>query len=247
MDKLIYTAMSGAKQSMQAQAIYANNLANVDTPGFKADYADAASVYLQGGAYNSIALVDLNQSGSRLDPGSMITTDRELDVAVQGEGWFSVLDQSGHETYTRAGNFLVDDSGALRTQSGRPVIGNSGAITLPEYEKIEFGSDGSISIRPLGSAPNTLVQVDQLKLVNPEEKSLVKGDDGLFRIKSGGLATADAGVSMVSGVLEGSNVNAVDSLLSIMNLSRQFELQMKEMKQASDLDESSNQLLKIKG
>lgn len=245
MDKLIYTAMSGAQQNMFAQAVYANNLANVDTPGFRADYADASSVYLKGGAYDSRTLASASVTGSRFESGPMMATGRELDVAVSGSGWLSVLDNSGREAYTRAGGLSVDSLGALRTQSGNQVMGNAGPITLPEYEKVEFGSDGTLSIRPLGSTANSLVQVNQLKLVNPDVKTLVKGDDGLFRTQTGAVATQDNSVKIVANTLEGSNVNAVDSLLSVMNLSRQFELQMKEMKQVSDLDEASNQLLKV--
>ena len=190
-------------------------------------------------------LVTADTAGSHFESGPMITTGRELDVAIRGSGWISVLDDAGREAYTRSGDLQVDNSGFLRTQSGRQVMGNSGPISLPEYEKIEFGSDGTLSVRPLGGDAHGLVQVDQLKLVNPDNKNLVKGNDGLFRTRSGVAAPQDATVSLVSGTLEGSNVNAVDALLSVMNLSRQFELQMKAMKQASDLDEQSNQLLKV--
>ncbi len=245
MDKLIYTAMSGAHQSMLAQAIYANNLANVDTPGFRADYANATAAMLKGGQYHSRALVSSDAAGSVFSPGVVSATDRDLDVSINGDGWFSVLDSSGQEAYTRSGNWSVEDSGALKTQTGYQIMGSAGPIVLPAHQKIEFAVDGQISVRPLGANPNALVQVDRLKLVNDETGDLVKGADGLFRPKNNNTLSLDPNIRVTAGALEGSNVNAIESLLSIVNLSRQFEMQMKEITQAADLDEASNRLLRL--
>lgn len=246
MDKALYIAMTGAKQTMQAQTNHANNMANLNTTGFRADFAQARSmpVYF-GEGHPSRAYAQTESPASDFKPGPMKQTGRDLDVAINGDGFIAVQSADGTEAYTRAGNLSIDANGMLRTHSGLPVMGNDGPIALPPLQKIEIGSDGTLSIVAQGQGPEALVEIDRIKLVNPDLQEFRKGQDGLFRQLDGLVAPADAAVSLTSGMLEGSNVNAVDEFTQILSLSRQYEMQMKLMSTAKQNSETSARLLQI--
>ncbi|RYZ84325.1 MAG: flagellar biosynthesis protein FlgF, partial [Moraxellaceae bacterium] len=131
------------------------------------------------------------------------------------------------------------------TSNGRPVLGNSGPISLPPLSKIEIGSDGTISIIALGQGAETMVDTNRIKLVNPDVKNLEKGEDGLFRQRDGLMAEVAAEVRVVSGTLEGSNVNAMSEFTDIMTLARQYEMQVKLMKSAEENSSASAQLIRM--
>jgi flagellar basal-body rod protein FlgF len=243
MDKFLYVAMSGAKQTMLAQRVHSHNLANVSTTGFKADLAQARSMQVFGQHHPSRVYAMTENPGVNFESGHIMTTHRDLDVSVQGEGWLTVLDNEGNEAFTRSGELMVDTNGLVKTQSGHIVMGNAGPLTLPQYEKLEMGVDGTVSVQALGQGPESLTEVDRIKLVNPDTDALKKGVDGLFRRKDGEFEPPDGAVRIQTGALEASNVNPVESMMQIMSLSRQFEMQVKLLKQAEALDESSARLL----
>lgn len=243
MDRMLYIAMSGAKQTMLAQTVNSQNLANVSTAGFREDLLAFSSQEVPGAGLPSRVYSNGYSVGTNMAPGSIHTTGNDLDIAVSGEGWIAVQAPDGSEAYTRAGDLRIDSVGLLTTGAGHPVLGNGGPLAIPPAETIEIGRDGTVSIRPVGQAPNTLAVVDRIKLVNPVAGSLVKGADGLMRRGGGGEVTADAGVTLVSGALEMSNVNAVDALVNMMELSRHFEMQVKIMQTAQENDEASVRLL----
>ncbi|MGL5949301.1 MAG: flagellar basal-body rod protein FlgF [Aeromonas sp.] len=232
MEKLIYTAMSGAQHTLMAQQIRANNLANVNTTGFRADFERVSAHTLQGDGYHSRVLAKELNAGSNFDSGPLMQTGRKLDVAVRGQGFLTVQTGDGGEAYTRAGNFELDPEGVL-TVNGRPVLGDGGEMVIPPHKDLSFGSNGTISITPPGGGAQ--MQIGTLKLVNPGVGELAKGPDGLFRMQQEGLvAEASEDVTIASGYLEGANVNAVDELVHSMALTRNFELQVKLMKTADD-------------
>ena len=246
MDRSLYIAMSGAKHNTLAQANHANNLANLSTTGFRADFEQSRSMgvyYGAGQPTRAYAMTESPQADFRA--GAMIATGNDLDVAIHGDGFIAVQAPDGSEAYTRAGNLTVDVTGMLRTGSGLPVLGDGGPINVPENEKIQIGADGTLSIVGLGQGPEAMVQVGRIKLVNPDVKALEKGDDGLFRQRDGAQAAAAAEVKVKSGMLEGSNVNAIDEFTQILSLSRQYEMQIKLMKTAEENSASSTQLLQI--
>lgn len=175
----------------------------------------------------------------------MMTTGNPLDIAIQGEGMIAVQAPDGSEAYTRAGNLSVDAAGTLRTAGGLAVIGNSGPIGLPPMDKMEIGVDGTISVIALGQTAETMVETNRIKLVKPDIKNLEKGPDGLFRQRDGLTAVPDATVRVASGVLEGSNVSAMNEFSQILVLSRQYDMQLKMMKTAEDNASASAQLLQI--
>ena len=246
MDRMLYLAMSSAKQTVVAQAVNSNNLANASTTGFKADLEQFRSMPVFGQGMPSRVYAMTERPATDFTPGSFNTTGRDLDMAIQGEGWIAVQSKDGSEAYTRAGDLRLDATGMLTTGAGHPVIGNNGGpIVIPPAESIEIGADGTISIRPVGQAPNVLAEVDRIKLVNPEATELTKGTDGLIRSKQGGITPPDASVQLVSGALEGSNVNTVEAMVKMIELQRQYEMQVKMMKTAKENDAAASSIMKL--
>ena len=245
MDKSLYLAMSGAKQTMLAQSVHANNLANATTTGFKSDLAQARAMPVFGDHHPSRVYALTENPATQFMPGSMQNTGRSLDIAVKGEGWIAVQKKDGSEGYSRDGALSITPSGALVNGAGIPVLGNGGPINIPPAEKVEIGIDGTISIIGLGEGPNTIAEVDRIKLVNPDENNLEKGPDGLMRTRDNSDPSPDAAVRIEPGFLEGSNVNAVESMTEILSLARKFEIQLKVMQAAESADRSSAQLLRI--
>jgi len=246
MDRLLYISMAGASQNMRAQQTISHNLANVSTTGFQADLDAYKSLALKGDGFDSRVFNQHYRSGVDFHKGSMLNTGRELDVAVQGEGLIAVQARDGSESYTRAGDLRVDQNGFLTTGTGLLVLGDGGPVSIPPYQKLDIASDGSVSVVALGQSADAVTVVDRIKLVNPEVNQLKKSEDGLLKLKEGEVADPDPAVRLVSGTLESSNVNAVSELVSLLDNSRQFEIQIKMMKVAEETDESSTKLMRTK-
>lgn len=245
MDRMIYVAMSGAQQDMLAQAAATQNLANANTTGFRAELTAFRAQPVYGPGYPSRVYGMAESPGADFAPGTIQTTGRPLDVAVSGTGWIAVQAPDGSEAYTRAGDLRISTNGVLETANGRPVLGNGGPIAIPPHQKLNIGSDGTVSIVPLGQQPNTLAVVDRIKLVNPPESDLVRGPDGLFLPRNGKPVPPDASVRLVSGALESSNVNAVGAMVRMIELARSFDMQVKMMQVARKNDQAATQLMQI--
>ncbi len=245
MDRSIYVAMSGAKQILQAQVTNSNNLANVNTTGFRADLEQFRSMPVFGQGYPSRVYAMSERPSVDFTPGTIQTTGRELDVAIHGDGWISVQAKDGREAYTRAGDLRVSAEGLLQTGTGLPLIGNKGFITLPPAQKIEIGVDGTISIIPPGTNVAALAIIDQIKLVKPSIEQLDKDNDGLMHAREGGKLAPSADVQLVAGALETSNADSVGAMVHMMELARQFELQMKMMKTVNDNEAASAQIMRV--
>lgn len=246
MDKALYLAMTGAKHNMMAQTSHSNNLANANTTGFRADFAQARSMpvfYGEGHPTRAYALTE--RPATNFEPGPLKQTGRDLDIAIEGQGFIAVQSPEGTEAYTRAGGLNIDELGMLRTSNGLPVMGNDGPIALPPMEKMEIGTDGTLSIVAQGQGPEAMVEIDRIKLVNPDLNEMSKGEDGLLRLDGNVPALADAQVTITSGALEGSNVNVMNEFTNILSLSRQFEMQLKIMTTAQQNSETSARLLRI--
>jgi flagellar basal-body rod protein FlgF len=177
---------------------------------------------------------------SNFDHGSLQHTGRDLDVAVKDGGWLAVQARDGSEGYSRRGDLRVDVNGLLLTGNNLPVMGNGGPIAIPPFEKIDIGVDGTVSIRPLGAAADQLAVIDRIKLVAPQHDQMEKGEDGLFRRKDGAEAEADPAQRVVPGALMSSNVNVVNEMVNMIELSRRFELQVKMMELAEETANASS-------
>ena len=245
MDKSLYISMSGASQNMLGQRAHANNLANVATTGFRRDFEQARSMPVYGETMPTRAYAMSERPGTDLSSGTLIQTGRDLDVAVERDGWIAVQAPDGTEAYTRAGSLHITEFGQLVTSNGLPVLGNGGPVAIPPADKIEIGVDGTISVQALGEGPNVLAEVDRIKLVNPEQQTMVKGLDGLMRVEGELEQDPDGNVRIVTGFLEGSNVNAVEEMTAMLSLARQFELHIKMMRTAEENAQVTDRLLQM--
>lgn len=240
MDRLIYTAASGARALMQRQDGLANNLANANTPGFRADLVAFRAVPVRGdGATTRVVALEAT-AGFDASSGPIQTTGRPLDVAIRGAGFLTVQAPDGSEAYTRSGTLELTPEGLLVGPGGLPVMGANGPITVPAESQVAIGADGRVTAQgALGPAQ----EVGRLKLVNPDPARLVKGDDGLLRLDTGEDAPVDPAVRVVAGALEGSNVNVVEAMVGMISAARQFETQMKLLQNAEQNDQRAAQLL----
>ena len=243
MDRLIYTAMTGAKHTMGQQAAVSHNLANASSTGFRAELHKLRAVPVQGDGLATRAFVVDASVATNFDPGPLQATGRALDVAIEGKGWLAVQLPDGSEGYTRDGSLELSPNGVLQTRNGLPVLGDGGPITIPPDNEILVGKDGTVSAMLAGGEQNVVNNVGRLKLVNPAETSLVRGDDGLFRLREGGEAPADDAVQVAGGYLEGSNVNVVDQMVTMIALARQFEMQTRMLQSAEANDQAATRVL----
>jgi len=241
-DRLIYTAMTGAKYLLERQATLAHNLANASTTGFRADTVGLRAVPTTGQQSGTRVFTVETTTGSDFAPGPMVSTSRDLDVAIQGSGWLAVQSSDGTESYTRNGSLQVGPDGTLQLSSGQQVQGTGGPITMPtDAQSVFVAPDGTVSVKAASSKLPTTI--GQLKLVNPPASDMKKGLDGMFRLKSGDSADADANVRVAGGTLEGSNVNVVESMVGMIGAARQFELQMKMLSTAEQNEQKAGTVL----
>jgi len=240
MDRLIYTAASGARALLLRQDAHAQNLANANTPGFRADTMAFRAVPVRGdGTATRVASIEAT-AGFDDSSGPVQTTGRSLDVAVQGKGYLAVQAADGAEAYTRNGGLQVSTAGELVASNGMPVVGEGGPLNVPVGAEVRISRDGTVS----ANTPGAPVQViGRLKLVNPPAAELRKGTDGLLRMANGGDAEADPEVRLIPNAVEGSNVSVIEAMVGMMGASRQYETQMKLLQNAEQNDQRASQLL----
>ncbi|MDR2880938.1 MAG: flagellar basal-body rod protein FlgF [Azoarcus sp.] len=238
MNRVIYTAMTGAKSTLGQQAAVAHNLANADATGFRTEMHKMRAVEIQTQAMRSRSFVVDASISTDFTPGPLKFTGNPFDVAVKGKGWLAVQTANG-EAYTRDGSFEVSSNGVLQTHAGLPVLGDGGPITIPPESVIVVGTDGTISAIQYGITN----EVARLKLVNPPETELARGEDGFFRLQDGQTAPADEAVQVAGGYLEGSNVNVAEQMVQMISLARQFEMQMRMISNAQENDRTATQVI----
>ena len=245
MDKLVHTSLSALRGAMARQAATANNLANVNTVGFRGEMAAARPLWLRGQSLETRAYAAEEVTGADMRGGTITETGRDLDIALEGNALLTVQATNGDEAYTRRGDLQLSDTGLLTNGDGTPVLGEQGPITLPPADKVSIEKDGSIFIVPRGGDPNRPQLVDRLKLASPIGSDVVKGLDGLFRVRGGGVLPADPSGRLIAGSLEGSNVEATKALVDMMEASRAWETQLKLINTARELDGSSADLMRL--
>ncbi|WP_375393522.1 flagellar basal body rod protein FlgF [uncultured Sphingomonas sp.] len=248
MDKLVYTAATGLKARMAAQAAIANNMANVSTTGFRADRVVFDQIQLKGGGTTIEARSPTSEEVTDADrsPGAIQSTGRPLDVAMNGnDTWMAVQAADGSEAYTRRGDLEVAASGVLQTGDGFPVMGSSGPITLPPYQSLTIAPDGSISIIPVGGDAKNPQVVDKIKLASTKGSETVKGLDNLLRVRGGGVLPDDRDAKVQGGAVEGSNVNMTQALVDMIENQRAYEVEANMMKNAKDMDEGGASLMRL--
>jgi flagellar basal-body rod protein FlgF len=246
MDRLIYTAMTGANASANRQAVLSNNLANISTNGFRAEMSAYRAVPLRGDGASTRVFALEATAGHLNTPGPSQRTGRDLDAMATGNSWFAVQGLDGTEAYTRNGAFDISPQGTLVTSNGLPVLSDGGApIEIPVGASVSMGFDGTISAKVGNQAPTN---VARLKMVDPTaEDPLKRGADGLFRTSSREPIATNPNARMTSGVLEGSNVSAIETMVGMIQTARQFEVQMRLLQTAESNDRSAGQLLSMQG
>jgi len=241
MDRLVYTAMSGANASAQRQATIANNLANASTHGFRAELTSFRAVPIRGEGATTRVLAAETTPGYSDRSGPLVRTDRNLDAAAQGNAWFAVQGLDGTEAYTRSGQFQVTSTGALVHANGLPALGDGGPIQVPEGADVTIGVDGTLTAKSDGQPPTT---IGRLKLITAKtDDPLRRSEDGLFRATSGNPLPADPNARVQNGALEGSNVNPIEAMVAMIAVARQFEAQIKLMQSTETNDRQAAQLL----
>jgi flagellar basal-body rod protein FlgF len=245
MDRLIYVAMTGAKHTFLQQETMANNLANATTTGFRAQLDSFRALPVFGEGSPTRAFVVDATTGTDFTPGVVEQTGRDLDVAIHGSGWIAVQSPDGSEAYTRNGSLQVNPNGVLQTRNGLNVLGDAGPLSIPPDTEITVARDGTISTVPTGTGVTEVATIGRIKLVNPAEPDLVRGDDGLFRLKTNTPAPADAKVALAPASLETSNVNVAEVLVNMIALARQFDMQVKMVQTADANAQQSGQILNL--
>jgi flagellar basal-body rod protein FlgF len=245
MDRVIYVAMSGAKQMLGQQSTVANNLANASTTGYRAQLSAfrAAEVFGEGAATRAFVVDSTPAADFRA--GAIQHTGRDLDVAIEGSGWIAVQTADGSEAYTRNGSLQINVNGLLQTRNGLTIMGDGGPVAIPADTRITVAADGTISTVPNGNQAAQVTPIGRIKLVNPPEAQLVRGDDGLFRVPPGVPVEIDPKVKLQAGALEASNVNVVEAMVSMISISRQFDMHMKILQNAEGNERQASQLLSM--
>ncbi len=247
MDRLVNTALTAMRGAMARQASIANNLANANTVGFRAEIANAETRWIQGETFDTRAQASEQVIAADMAQGAVTATGNPLDVAMNGDALLAVQSSDGSEAYTRRGDLRLSESGLLTTGDGMPVLGEGGPIALPQMDSLSIAQDGSIWGVPQGGDVANPQRIDALKLVNPVGASVAKGTDGLLREANGGVLPQDPLASVTGGSLEGSNVNATAALVQMIEASRAFETQVKMIDTAKQMDDGGASLMRLDG
>jgi len=245
MDRLIYTSLTAMRGSMARQTAIANNLANANTPGFKADLAEAQSLWLDGQRLDTRAFASEEVLAANMDAGTVISTGRDLDIAMSGDSMLAVQAENGEIGYTKRGDLLLSASGLLTTGDGRPVQGSQGPVTIPPADSINIDEQGNVWIVPQGGDASQPQQVDKLQIASPAGSDVVKGLDGLFRVKGGGVLPDDPDARVTTRSLESSNVSATEALVKMIEASRSWDTQLKLLGDARDMDAATADLMSM--
>lgn len=245
MDRLIYTSLTAMRGSIARQTAIANNLANANTPGFRADLAEAQSLWLDGQRLDTRAFASEEVLAADMTAGTITATGRDLDIALSGDTMLAVQAENGEIGYTKRGDLMLSANGLLTTGDGRPVQGSQGPITLPPADAINIDEQGRIWIVPQGGDASQPQEVDRLQLVSPTGSDVVKGTDGLFRVRGGGVLPDDPDARVTTRSLESSNVSATEALVQMIEASRSWDTQLKLLGDARDMDAATADLMSL--
>jgi flagellar basal-body rod protein FlgF len=245
MDRLIYTSLTAMRGAMARQTSIANNLANANTPGFRADLAEAQALWLDGQQLNSRAFASEEVQAADMTAGTVTSTGRDLDIALSGDAMLAVQAENGEIGYTRRGDLMLSASGLLTTGDGRPVQASQGPLTLPPSDSISIDEQGRIWVVPVGGDPAQPQEVDRLQIASPAGSDVVKGVDGLFRVRGGGTLPTDPDARVVTRSLESSNVSSTQALVEMIEASRSWDTQLKMLGDARDMDAATTDLMSL--
>ena len=245
MESVLQIAAEASRQATRAQALVSNNLANTGTTAFKGDLYSAQARYIVVSPVEGGGISEPEVTSVDLSPGAVAFTGRDLDIAINGDGWMQVITPGGEEVLSRRGDLRVDINGNLTDAVGNQILGDGGPINIPPFSSLTIGADGTISIIPRGENPTSSAAIDRIMLVNPQSSELSKGPDGHIRANPGANLVPDASVQIVIGALETSNVNPISAMVQMIELARSYESHINTMKSANELEGSSASLMRL--
>ena len=245
MDRLIWTAVSGMNASLARERVIANNMANSQTPGFRAEVMASTPMTLEGSPLEVRTLTDAAVYGAQMDQGAVVQTARPLDVALQGDGLLTVQASDGSEAYTRRGDLAVSPAGLLTNGDGLAVVGENGPISVPPNSTVTIAADGAVLVASGTDPAVPPQQAARLKLVSWRGSEIAKGLDGQFRVTGGGTLPQDAEARVVPGALEQSNVRPSQVLIEMVEAQRLFDMRTKLVATAKELDEGGASLMRM--
>ena len=254
MDRMAQTALNSLKMMMENQAATAHNLANVNTPGFRQDVAtDFSSIFLNRANGIEPRIVSArNTGGFSLEQGQMESTQNPMDVAIQNEGYFIIKPKNnGDNAFSRRGDFQINENSELVDGGGNQIL-DAGLqpIVLPPFQSMNIASNGQITIKPIGgdvNAPPIEVAIIGTSIVDPEQ-NLKKSLDGNIRFTDENIAIeSNQQAKLLTGFLEKSNVNAIDEMVNSLDQQRKFEMHVKFIQMAEELDSAGASLIRLPG
>lgn len=251
MDRFIHTALNAINALRGVHVTSAQNLANMNVPGFRRDFiAEGEAMLLRDetGQLGARAYQMGQASAGFSDlPGFLDKTGEDLDIAIPDKGYFYIQPETGGPpALTRRGDLRLDPQGQLVTGAGDAVLSqNMTPIVVPPFRSIVIDDLGRITIEPLEGTPGQRQEVATIGTTDAEGLALVKGEDGQIRPAAGPLPRPNQMARVAQGVLEGSNVNPTEELISTIDLQRNFEINMRMVTAAKDLDEAGTRLMRI--
>lgn len=249
MDRLAQTALSAIRQMQDLKFDLAHNLANVNVPGFRRDLPNEGNAGFLQTLDEVTAKVLPLETDRRLfsnETGQLESTGVDTDVAMLNEGFFFIKPKDGDIALSRRGDFSIDSQNQLVNGAGDLVLSDGLApIVLPQFNSINITDIGEILIQAPGAQDGELTSLGFIGSTTSELDQLVKSLDGNIRKVDGTVPAADQTGKFGQGYLEGSNVNAIEELVRNLDMQRQFEINVKLIKKASEIDSAGTKLMNL--
>ena len=249
MDKLVHTALTSMRLSNHGDTLQSSNLANASVPGFRRDLQAAQEVRLLASEDHlrsrAFTIRDTKNIFSE-EQGEITFTGLATDVAINGQGYFIIQDGERAPHLSRRGDLRINAQNQLSDGVGALMLDNNlQPIVLPPFQDISIGEDGRITITPVGAEPGDTIVVGFLGTTLAQDVPLEKSLDGAIRQPDGTIPPADQQAQILTGSLETSNVNSVEELVENIRRQREYELNVKLISIARDLDEAGASLMRM--
>ncbi|MDT0574703.1 flagellar basal body rod protein FlgF [Croceicoccus sp. F390] len=243
---MIYTALTGMDAAMVRQRTIASNLANAQTPGFRAETFAVQTLTLKGPALETRAQSQGSVRGADMAGGKIVSTGQPLDIALSGEALLALQATDGSEVYSRRGDLTVGAGGVLENGDRLPVMGMAGPITVPPNRSITIASDGAIMSSDPAEPQAPAQEIGRIKLASAAGSRIEKDLDGFLRVVGGGVLPADPTAQLTTGMLEQSNVDSAQVLVDMIEAQRSFDRRAKLFTTAGELDQASARLMSLR-
>jgi len=246
---MVQTALSSLKGLQDLKFDLANNLANVNVPGFRKDLPNEGNAGFLSALNQATARVFPLETGDRIfsnETGQLQNTGVETDVALLNEAFLFIQPADGDIALSKRGDFSIDSLNQLVNGAGDVVLSDGLApIVLPEFSELKVSENGEILVQEPGSVPGDFTSIAFLATATGSPDVLTKSLDGRIRNLDGTVPDPDQTGKFAQGMLEGSNVNAIEEMVLNMDMQRQFEMAIKLIKKAEDIDKAGTRLMSL--